>query len=287
MLRLANGAEFNVQGMAVIGRDVKCDIVLAEQSVSRVHAQIAVDNNGMMTLTDLGSTAGTLINGARIPAHQPIALMPSSTLQFGVVTASIQPAVAPKPVLPANAGDASGRVLNVDYSQQTMPDGPGKWLAVMSMVVFVLMGVIVLLVITAAASVCGCGLMPVLVAGGYGGFMLLKRTVLGKDQFEQVAFSVQDRYGSSITPVVMFADKGGATRLNDGDEVLVHGSRQPSNILLAKRVEVHARNGVPLNPAARIEGKEPISVATGLLWLLLSLSPLLFLLLLTLNVRLP
>lgn len=291
VLRFTNGAEFTVQGAAAIGRDNACDIVLGEQSVSRMHARITLDGSGKAMLVDLGSTAGTLVNGVRISPHQPVSLAPGAHIQFGAVSATYTPAFAPPPIAPIHAGDASGRILNIDYSQQAMPDGPGKWLAVVSMVVFVLMGLFTILIVTAAASICGCGLMPLLIGMGYGGFMLLKRTVLGKDQFEQVAFSVQDPLGIQVTPVVLFADKGGFTRLADGDEVVVHGDLQVSQTLLARRVEVHSRNGVPLMPKAVIEGKQPISMADGMKWLLLSLSPLLLLLLfslsLTMNVRLP
>lgn len=49
----------------IIGRDDDCDIRINSQAVSREHCCIEQDN-GQMYLRDLGSTAGTLVEGDRI-----------------------------------------------------------------------------------------------------------------------------------------------------------------------------------------------------------------------------
>jgi len=48
-----------------IGRDAANDIVITDSKVSRKHLQISIDN-GHFTLTDLGSTNGTYVNGIKI-----------------------------------------------------------------------------------------------------------------------------------------------------------------------------------------------------------------------------
>lgn len=48
----------------VIGRGRGADIVLAEATISRAHAAIGFDQ-GAFFVQDLGSTNGTLVNGAR------------------------------------------------------------------------------------------------------------------------------------------------------------------------------------------------------------------------------
>ena len=50
----------------VIGRYQDCQISLNDPCVSRKHARIDVDKDGKITITDLGSTNGTFVNGNRI-----------------------------------------------------------------------------------------------------------------------------------------------------------------------------------------------------------------------------
>jgi adenylate cyclase len=52
-------------GTTVIGRAGSCDLVINDTSVSRRHAQLAV-NNGSCVVTDLGSRNGTFLNGDQI-----------------------------------------------------------------------------------------------------------------------------------------------------------------------------------------------------------------------------
>ena len=49
----------------VIGRGRKADLALAEATISRAHASIGFDGKHFF-VDDLGSTNGTLVNGARI-----------------------------------------------------------------------------------------------------------------------------------------------------------------------------------------------------------------------------
>jgi hypothetical protein len=49
-----------------IGRATSNDIVIADTTVSRQHAQLMVDDQGYVTLIDLSSSNGTFVNGRRI-----------------------------------------------------------------------------------------------------------------------------------------------------------------------------------------------------------------------------
>jgi len=51
-------------GNTVAGRGGTCEIFLADVTVSRDHARFSVDANGL-SMTDLGSTNGTYVNGQR------------------------------------------------------------------------------------------------------------------------------------------------------------------------------------------------------------------------------
>ena len=49
----------------IVGRDSTCDLTISEQAVSRQHAKFERTADGF-TITDLGSTNGTWVNGEKI-----------------------------------------------------------------------------------------------------------------------------------------------------------------------------------------------------------------------------
>jgi len=63
----------------VIGRGRSADVVIAEATISRAHAAIGFAEEGFF-VQDLGSTNGTLVNGARIDRHR---LKPGDRIQMG------------------------------------------------------------------------------------------------------------------------------------------------------------------------------------------------------------
>jgi pSer/pThr/pTyr-binding forkhead associated (FHA) protein len=52
-----------------IGRLAECDVVVADRGASRRHAQIR-RHDGTFTVTDLGSTNGTRLNGQTIQSRE-------------------------------------------------------------------------------------------------------------------------------------------------------------------------------------------------------------------------
>jgi hypothetical protein len=69
-------------GDTLIGRGSQNDIRLTgDTSVSRQHAKIVMDTNGRFRLYDLGSTAGTRLNGRLL--RQPELLEPDDEIQLG------------------------------------------------------------------------------------------------------------------------------------------------------------------------------------------------------------
>ncbi|MCS7080462.1 MAG: FHA domain-containing protein [Chloracidobacterium sp.] len=74
----------------LVGRDpAYCRLCFGnqEQGVSRRHAEITL-RNGVLTVTDVGSTYGTFVNGQRI--HQPTPVAPGDVVQFGPSGPSIR-----------------------------------------------------------------------------------------------------------------------------------------------------------------------------------------------------
>lgn len=105
-LLAADGREYPVYwGRVTVGRDTDNDIVIPDRQISRHHARIQCGSQGC-TVTDRGSTNGTLVNGVRIQPEMPWPLRPEDVLQLG----SVQLLVA----LPVSASaDAAGTTMTM------------------------------------------------------------------------------------------------------------------------------------------------------------------------------
>ena len=71
-------------GATTIGRDSVNDIVLAEITVSRCHALLLMELEGMI-LMDLDSTNGTFVNGILAPPDESVCLMDGDVIKLGGV----------------------------------------------------------------------------------------------------------------------------------------------------------------------------------------------------------
>jgi pSer/pThr/pTyr-binding forkhead associated (FHA) protein len=71
-----------------IGRGEYNDVVIADPSVSTMHAKLQ-RRDAIWILTDLGSTNGTFVEGERLAGEAP--LSPGTTLKFGDVSALFEP----------------------------------------------------------------------------------------------------------------------------------------------------------------------------------------------------
>jgi two-component system cell cycle response regulator len=75
------------RGDAIIGRGDEAAVRIGDEDVSRSHARISIRPDGQVTLTDLGSTNGTYVNGVQITEHilhdgEKIQLGPRVVLKF-------------------------------------------------------------------------------------------------------------------------------------------------------------------------------------------------------------
>ncbi|SDQ38483.1 protein of unknown function [Thermostaphylospora chromogena] len=77
--RLALPADDRVR--YVVGRGSSCDLVLADLTVSRVHAELRREADGSWMLIDLGSLNGTRLNGWRLVG--PARVRPGDEVSFG------------------------------------------------------------------------------------------------------------------------------------------------------------------------------------------------------------
>lgn len=75
-----------------IGRAPSCDIVLADESVSRIHAELAFLEGDKLLVTDCRSTQGTSLmqHGGVVRAIRQELVSPLDTLRFGNVSMPVK-----------------------------------------------------------------------------------------------------------------------------------------------------------------------------------------------------
>jgi|GEM_PF-6264758 len=79
-----------IRDQLVIGKShAKADIALAETTVSRVHARLDRNRDGLF-LTDLFSTNGTTVNGTRLESNRPRALNDGDLVAFANATYTVR-----------------------------------------------------------------------------------------------------------------------------------------------------------------------------------------------------
>lgn len=66
-----------------VGREPTCDVPIVNDSVSRQHAEILADAQGLYTVRDLGSSNGTFINGTRLKPGVDAPLNHDDKVRFG------------------------------------------------------------------------------------------------------------------------------------------------------------------------------------------------------------
>lgn len=83
MVRLPNGAIIPVSGSATVGRSQSCEVCLSGyNAVSGRHCMLEV-RNGVMYVTDLGSTNGTYIRGEKLAANMPVRVDKGTSIDLG------------------------------------------------------------------------------------------------------------------------------------------------------------------------------------------------------------
>jgi hypothetical protein len=74
-------------GVVKVGRHEECHVQIAkDQSVSRVHCEIAVEDQGGIFLKDCGSKFGTFLNGAQVKADVKVVIKNGDLVKFGALT---------------------------------------------------------------------------------------------------------------------------------------------------------------------------------------------------------
>ncbi|MFJ4789038.1 FHA domain-containing protein [Streptomyces sp. NPDC088794] len=104
----AGGVHLLHGGEIRIGRSADADVPLDDPDVSRLHCAVTVGADGHVSVADLGSTNGTLLDGSRVSTH-PVRLAPGALLRVGESALRLTPAGGPGARVPT-ASDGEGHV---------------------------------------------------------------------------------------------------------------------------------------------------------------------------------
>jgi len=107
-------------GRALIGRDAACAVRLASSTVSSRHCAVEVDAVGVVSVEDLGSRNGTLVDGVALSGRRE--LTPGQLLQLGAV--QLMMVADEQPDRPALLGAARTTGGNTSFNRPPRPMPP-------------------------------------------------------------------------------------------------------------------------------------------------------------------
>lgn len=107
--------------VAVLGRRHDCDLRIPLPTVSRKHCQLS-QNGDFMKLRDLGSRAGTFVNGKKVDPEKEIPIKPGDYIRIGPLTFVCQIDGKPaKIVPPPKTKKAAAQTPKTVSKPKTMP----------------------------------------------------------------------------------------------------------------------------------------------------------------------
>lgn len=106
-------------GEFVFGRGQECHVRPNSDLVSRQHCMLKVQSNGTLSVRDLGSANGTLVNGTRVVGE--LLLDDGDRLQVGpVVLQVIRPTPPPVPIPRLDTAE-----IKLDHTEEEIPTFSG------------------------------------------------------------------------------------------------------------------------------------------------------------------
>ncbi|AWT47621.1 MULTISPECIES: FHA domain-containing protein [Streptomyces] len=123
----AGGVHLLHGGEVRVGRSADADVPLDDPDVSRLHCAVTLSPDGRVTVADLGSTNGTVLDGTRVD-ERPVRFGPGSLLRIGESALRMAPAGGPGARVPTTPdGEGHVRVPCGTETAEALParvDGP-------------------------------------------------------------------------------------------------------------------------------------------------------------------
>ncbi|MET7381093.1 FHA domain-containing protein [Streptomyces sp. NPDC005526] len=117
----AGGVHLLHGGQITVGRSADADVPLDDPDVSRVHCAVTVGSDGRVSVADLGSTNGTVLDGRPV-GTRPVLFAPGALLRIGESALRLTPAAGPG-ARARTAPDGEGHV-RVPSTGGHGPDAP-------------------------------------------------------------------------------------------------------------------------------------------------------------------
>ncbi|MFN5417599.1 MAG: FHA domain-containing protein, partial [Flavobacteriia bacterium] len=105
----------NSSSSFIIGRDKSCDVTIDDSSISKQHAQLLIDKENNIYITDYNSTNGVYINNTRISPSVPTRIGANDTIKLSLKS-DIRLVFNPdnyQKITPSGAGQSSGGTTNI------------------------------------------------------------------------------------------------------------------------------------------------------------------------------
>ncbi|UIR20063.1 FHA domain-containing protein [Streptomyces spinosirectus] len=120
----AGGVHLLHGGEIRIGRSADADVPLDDPDVSRLHCAVTVAADGQVSVADLDSTNGSLLDGARL-GTRPVRFAPGALLRIGESALRVAPAGGPGARVPtAPDGEGHVRLAPGDTPEAAHADAP-------------------------------------------------------------------------------------------------------------------------------------------------------------------
>ncbi len=119
----AGGVHLLHGGVIRIGRSADADVPLDDPDVSRLHCAVTVAADGRVSVADLGSTNGTVLDGGRV-TDRPVRFAPGALLRLGESALRLAPPGGARSVETAPDGEGHVRVSGEEGSAG--PEGSAR-----------------------------------------------------------------------------------------------------------------------------------------------------------------
>ncbi|MFF4753024.1 FtsK/SpoIIIE domain-containing protein [Streptomyces sp. NPDC002514] len=120
----AGGVHLLHGGRVTVGRSADADVPLDDPDVSRLHCAVTVAADGQVSVADLGSTNGTVLDGTRVD-DRPVGFAPGALLRIGESALRLTPSGGPGARI-GTAPDGEGCVRLTPRPGSTAGGGGGE-----------------------------------------------------------------------------------------------------------------------------------------------------------------